>query len=86
VNETDPQKPKPIPAEAFDRKVDAGEDVSEYLDLSTLTRLADERLPVQLTLPLALLQRVERQAHGRGMSREALMEAWIKEKAAGPPP
>jgi phosphoribulokinase len=75
------KKPKTITAEEFDRKVDAGEDVSEYLDLSTLTRLADERIPVPLTLPWNVLQKVEREAQARGMTREALMEAWIREKA-----
>ena len=80
MSEASMKKPKTITAEEFDRKVDAGEDVSEYLDLSTLTRLADERMPVELTLPWSLLQKVEQQAVEQGMTREALLEAWIKEK------
>jgi hypothetical protein len=86
MSEASMKKPKTITAEEFDRKVDAGEDVSEYLDLSTLTRLADERLPVQFTLPFPLLQRVDQEARERGVTREALIEAWVQEKAGELPP
>jgi hypothetical protein len=74
-------KPKTITAEEFDRKVDAGEDVLEYLDLSKVTRPGHELLKVQLELPFDLLQKIEREAAKRGMTREALMTVWLGEKA-----
>ena len=81
MSETNTQKPKTITAEEFDRKFDAGEDVSEYIDWSKPLRPGEEPLPVRLTLPWNLLQKIDREAQARGMSREALMEAWIVEKA-----
>jgi hypothetical protein len=81
MSETNTQKPKTITAEEFDRKVDAGEDILEYLDLSKTFRPGEEPLPVRLTLPFNVLLKVEQEAVKRGMTREALMEAWIAEKA-----
>lgn len=81
MSETNTQKPKTITAEEFDRKFDAGEDVSEYIDWSKTFRPGEEPLPVQLTLPWNVLLKVEQEAVKRGMTREALMEAWIAEKA-----
>ena len=75
-------KPKTITAEEFDRLVDAGEDVAEYLDLSTLSRPGHELLHVQLLLPFNVLLKVEQEAVKRGMTREALMATWITEKVA----
>ena len=61
--------------------VDSGADLSEYIDWSKPFRPGEESLPVQLTLPWNILLKVEREAQKRGMIREALMEAWIAEKA-----
>jgi hypothetical protein len=60
--------------------VDSGEDLSEYIDGSKTFRPGEEPLPVQLTLPWNVLLKVEQQAVKQGMTREALMEAWIAEK------
>jgi hypothetical protein len=81
MSETSTKKPKTITAEEFDRKVDAGEDILEYLDLSKTFRPGEEPLPVRLTLPFNVLLKVEQEAVKRGMTREALMEVWIAEKA-----
>jgi hypothetical protein len=68
-------KRKTISAEEFDRLADSGEDLSEYLDFSKVTRPGRELLRVQLELPLDLLQKIEREAAKRGMTREVLMTA-----------
>jgi hypothetical protein len=81
MSETDTQKPKTITAEEFDRKFDAGEDVSEYIDWSRPFKPGEEPLPVRLTLPWNLLQKIDQEAVKRGVTREALLEAWITEKA-----
>ncbi|MBV9489020.1 MAG: CopG family transcriptional regulator [Verrucomicrobia bacterium] len=73
--------PKTISAEELDRLADSGEDLSEYFDLSTITRPGHEVLYVQIKLPFNLLQKIESEAAKRGMTREALMEAWLGEKA-----
>ena len=81
MNETTTKKPKTMTEEELAALVDSGEDLSEYIDWSKPFKPGEEPLPVQLTLPWNVLRRIEQAAVKRGMSREALMEAWLPEKA-----
>jgi hypothetical protein len=81
MSETTTQKPRATTEEELAALVDSGADLSEYIDWSKPFRPGEEPLPVQLTLPWNILLKVEREAQKRGMIREALMEAWIAEKA-----
>jgi len=73
-------KPEPISAEEFDRRVDAGEDVSAYLDFSRRTRPGLEPQRICSELPLALVQQIEREAEIRGVHRDELITAWLYAK------
>ena len=81
MSETTTQKPKAMTEEELAALVDSGEDLSQYIEGSKTFRPGEEPLPVQLTIPWNVLLKVEQQAVKRGMTREALMEAWIAEKA-----
>ena len=81
MNETTTKKPKTMTEEELAALVDSGEDLSEYIDWSKPFKPGEEPLPVQLTLPWNVLRRIEQEAVKRGMTREALMEAWLTEKA-----
>jgi hypothetical protein len=72
-------KPKTISAEEFDRMFDDGEDISEYLDFSTVRRPGLEAKRVNVDFPGHIVSRLDRAAQRRGVSRQALIKMWIVE-------
>ncbi|MBB5276740.1 hypothetical protein HNR26_002818 [Rhizobium rosettiformans] len=71
---------KTISAEEFDRKFDAGEDISEYVDWSTATRPNLEPVELTVTIMRGTKLRLERQAKQLGVSVDSLLEEWLREK------
>lgn len=71
---------KTISAEEFDRKFDDGEDISEYVDWSTATRPNLEPVTLTVTVKQGTKLRLERQARELGVSVDALLEDWLREK------
>jgi biotin operon repressor len=67
-------------ASDFDKKFDAGEDVSSYLDVSKANRpeLAPKR--VNVDFPLWMLQSLDREAKRLGVSRQAVIKIWVAER------
>ncbi|PXW78614.1 CopG antitoxin of type II toxin-antitoxin system [Blastomonas natatoria] len=72
-------KPKTISAEEFDRMFDDGEDISEYLDFSTVRRPGLEAKRVNVDFPGDVVTKLDRAAKRRGVSRQALIKMWIVE-------
>lgn len=71
-------KPKTISAEEFDRMFDNGEDISEYLDLSSVRRPGlDPAKRVSVDFPGGIVARLDRAAKRRGVSRQALIKMWV---------
>ena len=71
---------KTISAEEFDRKFDAGEDISEYVDWSAATRPNLEPVELTVTIMRGTKLRLERQAKELGVSVDSLLEEWLREK------
>jgi hypothetical protein len=69
-----------ITAEEFDRRFDAGEDMTPYLDLRSATRPGLELQRDELELPAFLWSRLEERARLLSMSRDQLVRAWLLEK------
>ena len=63
-----------ITAEEFDRRFDAGEDVSQFMDLSKTSRLGREVQRVNVDFPKGFLAEIDREAARIGVPRQA----WIK--------
>lgn len=72
-------KPKIISAEEFDRMFDDGEDISEYLDFSSVRRPGLEAKRVNVDFPGDVVSKLDRAAKRRGVSRQALIKMWIVE-------
>ncbi|MAF63912.1 MAG: type II toxin-antitoxin system BrnA family antitoxin [Pseudomonadota bacterium] len=66
-------------AEEFDRMFDDGEDISEYLDFSTVRRPGLEAKRVNVDFPGDVVSKLDRAAQRRGVSRQALIKMWIVE-------
>jgi hypothetical protein len=70
--------------EEFDRRFDDGEDISEYVAWSKGTRPNLERASTTIELTQGVLFRLDARAKELGLSRDALLEAWIREKLDHP--
>jgi len=67
-------------AKDFDRKFDAGEDVSDQIDWSKAERPNIDIRRVNVDFPAWVVQGLDREAARLGVSRQALIKLWIAEK------
>lgn len=82
------RQPKPITAEEFDAKFDAGEDISEYLDFENVRVFAPgendalDLAPqkVNVDFPSWVVSALDREASRIGIARQALIKTWIVER------
>ena len=70
----DTSRPKTISAEEFDRRFDAGEDMSEYLDWSKARRPGREVQRVNVDFPVDLLKAIDQEARRIGVTRQAFIK------------
>ena len=77
---------KKITAQEFDKKFDDGEDISEYLDLSTAIRLKDvkklktETKKVNVDFPEWVVESLDKEAKKIGVTRQSIIKVWIAER------
>lgn len=71
---------KTISAAEFDRRFDDGEDVTEYLDLSSARRPGLEAKRVNVDFPAWVVDGLDREARRLGVTRQSLIKMWIAEK------
>ncbi len=67
-----------ISAEEFDRRFEAGEDISMFMDMSTVRRPGRQMQRVNVDFPKEFLDEIDREARRIGVSRQA----WIKSSLA----
>ncbi len=67
-------------AEEFDRRFDAGEDVTDELDLSKARRPNLELRRVNLDLPLWVIRELDWESRRLGVTRQSLMKIWLAER------
>ena len=69
----------PKTAEEFDRRFDEGEDIfSLGMDPSKGTQPGLEQRPIDVNLPNYLLNKIDRQAEIHGITRQDLIERWLR--------
>jgi hypothetical protein len=71
------RKKTAVPAAEFDRKFEAGEDLSGHLDYDA----AIQR--VNIDFPVWAVRALDQEATRRGITRQALVKHWIVEKLDG---
>jgi predicted DNA binding CopG/RHH family protein len=71
---------KSISAEEFDRKFDAGEDISEYVDWESARHINLEPKRVSVDVPAWMVRAIDRQADKIGVSRQAFIKFTLHEK------
>ncbi len=64
-------------AKEFDRKFDAGEDITAALDLSKACRLKQEQKRVNVDFPIWMIQSLDKEAKRLGVARQSLIKVLI---------
>lgn len=64
-------------ARDLDKKFDAGEDVSMFLDLSKARRPAQEQKRVNVDFPVWMIRSLDREAKRLGVPRQSLIKVLI---------
>jgi hypothetical protein len=67
-------------AREFDRKFDAGGDVSGEVDWSKMRRPGRETRRVNVDFPGWVVEALDREARRLGVTRQALVKLWIAER------
>lgn len=67
-------------ADEFDRKFDAGEDITEWLEVSQLRRPGQELKRVHLDFPTWMIEVVDREAKRQGVTRQSIIQSWLTEQ------
>jgi hypothetical protein len=67
----------PAAARELDRKFDAGEDVTRYLDVSRARRPGHEQRRVNVDFPVWMIDSLDREASRLGVPRQSLIKMLI---------
>ncbi|HUT36936.1 MAG TPA: CopG family transcriptional regulator [Planctomycetota bacterium] len=64
-------------AKELDKKFDAGEDISEHLDLARARRPNQEQKRVNVDFPIWMIQSLDKEAKRLGVPRQSLIKTLI---------
>ena len=67
-------------AEDFDKKFEAGKDMTDDLDFSQARRVNQEPRRVNIDFPAWVVEKLDKQSKRLGITRQALVKVWIAEK------
>ena len=67
-------------AEDFDRKFDAGEDVTEHLALSKARRPRQTHKRVNVDFPVWMIECLDKEARRLGVPRQSIIKMWLAER------
>lgn len=67
-------------AQEFDRRFDEGEDITPYVDESTIRRPGLGARRVNVDFPEWIIQKLDLQSRMIGVSRQSLIKLWISER------
>lgn len=67
-------------ASNFDKKFEAGEDVTDLLDLTKARRPGLEAKRVNVDFPEWMVESLDKEAHRLGITRQSLIKIWVADK------
>lgn len=67
-------------AREIDRKFDAGEDISRYLDTAKARRPEQEQKRVNVDFPVWMIDQLDREARRLGVTRQSIIKVWVAER------
>ena len=71
-----------ISNEELERRFDDGEDITEFMDMSTLRRPNQERAArrISMDVPEDMVRGLDRAARRMGVNRQAVIKIWLTER------
>ena len=69
-----------VKAKDLDKKFDAGEDITQYLDLSKARRPRQEQKRVNVDFPLWMIHQLDKEAKRLGVPRQSIIKVWVAER------
>lgn len=67
-------------ADELDKIFDAGEDISEYLEISKARRPLQDQKRVNVDFPLWMIQHLDKEAKNIGVPRQSIIKVWVAER------
>jgi hypothetical protein len=67
-------------AREFDRKFNAGEDISKHLDVSRTRRPEQDQKRVNVDFPLWMIHSLDKEARRLGVPRQSIIKVWVAER------
>ncbi len=67
-------------AKEFDRRFEAGEDLSHHLDFSKARRSALEQKRVNVDFPAWMIRQLDKEAKRLGVPRQSIIKLWVAER------
>ena len=67
-------------AKELDKKFDAGEDITDLVDLSTARRPNQEQRRVNVDFPTWMIDQLDREAKRLGVTRQSIIKIWLAER------
>lgn len=71
---------KRISADEFDRRVDAGESIIDYLDVEKGQRINQTPKRVNVDFPEWMVAALDREAARMGVTRQSVIKMWLAER------
>jgi hypothetical protein len=66
--------------EELDKKFDAGEDISEYLEITKARRPYQDQKRVNVDFPVWMIQQLDKEARRLGVPRQSVIKVWVAER------
>jgi hypothetical protein len=67
-------------AKEFDKRFDAGEDMTKFLDLSSAQRINQKPRRVNVDFPEWMIHSLDKEADRLGVTRQSIIKIWISER------
>ena len=67
-------------AKELDKKFDAGEDISELMDISKARRPRQDQKRVNVDFPIWMIQQLDKEAKRLGVPRQSIIKVWVAER------
>ena len=67
-------------AEEFDSRFDAGEDITQYLEMSGARRPGQSVKRVNVDFPVWMVASLDKEARRLGVPRQSIIKVWVAER------
>ena len=74
------KNPSTITAQEFEQRFDDGEDITPYIDETSIHRPGLESRRVNVDFPEWIIQKLDFQSKLIGVSRQSLIKLWVSER------